>query len=282
MSERISLQVGFCLDPGLTVWVTRTMTSEITDELTDLASWLEVDLLLPQRALPIPSLRVEQCANTSCRPERHEPMKIERQTIVFDAADLAAESTFWAGLLGGTVEAYDDWHSISLDGTTRLAVQLAPDHVPPDWPDGRPQQIHLDLHIGDLQAAHEEAIARGAALLKPAEDPGASEGFQVYADPAGHPFCPVLGLTVQRKVTRCSPVNPPTDSRNRSAWPLCLAYSSTRWHRIHRMVGDRPSLQVRWADRSRPHHRAHRRPQLGIARQARSSGRLAPESGSGR
>ena len=30
-------------------------------------------------------------------------MKITRQIIVFDAADLAAESTFWAGLLGGTV-----------------------------------------------------------------------------------------------------------------------------------------------------------------------------------
>jgi hypothetical protein len=27
-------------------------------------------------------------------------MKIKRQIIVFDAADLAAESAFWAGLLG--------------------------------------------------------------------------------------------------------------------------------------------------------------------------------------
>jgi hypothetical protein len=27
-------------------------------------------------------------------------MKIRRQIIVFDAADLAAESSFWAGLLG--------------------------------------------------------------------------------------------------------------------------------------------------------------------------------------
>ncbi len=116
-------------------------------------------------------------------------MKITRQIIVFDAADLAAESTFWAGLLGGTVEADDDWHSVLVDGEWRLGVQLAPNHVPPDWPDGTPQQIHLDLWVEDLNVAHEEAISLGAQLLKPADDPKAAEGFQVYADPAGHPFC---------------------------------------------------------------------------------------------
>ena len=117
-------------------------------------------------------------------------MKIRRQIIVFDAADLAAESTFWAGLLGGAVVADDDWHSVVVDGEWRLGVQLAPNHVPPVWPDGaQQQQIHLDLHVDDLQAAHEEAISLGARLLKPADDPEAAEGHQVYADPAGHPFC---------------------------------------------------------------------------------------------
>lgn len=117
-------------------------------------------------------------------------MKIRRQIIVFDAADLVAESTFWAGLLGGTVEADDEWHSVVVDGEWRLGVQLAPHHVPPAWPDGTPeQQIHLDLWVDDLQAAHAEAIALGARLLKPADDLEAAEGFQVYADPAGHPFC---------------------------------------------------------------------------------------------
>ena len=29
-------------------------------------------------------------------------MKITRQIIVFDTADLATESAFWAGILGGT------------------------------------------------------------------------------------------------------------------------------------------------------------------------------------
>ena len=31
-------------------------------------------------------------------------MDIKHRMIVFDAADLAAESTFWAGFLDGTVE----------------------------------------------------------------------------------------------------------------------------------------------------------------------------------
>jgi hypothetical protein len=53
-------------------------------------------------------------------------MKVRRQIVVFDAADLAAESSFWAGLLGGTVEADDDWHSVFVDGEWRFGVQLAP------------------------------------------------------------------------------------------------------------------------------------------------------------
>jgi hypothetical protein len=53
-------------------------------------------------------------------------MEITRQIVVFDAADLTAESTFWAGLLGGTVDAEDDWHSVSVDGKARLGIQLAP------------------------------------------------------------------------------------------------------------------------------------------------------------
>jgi hypothetical protein len=119
-------------------------------------------------------------------------MKIARQVIVFDAGDLAGESAFWAGVLGGVVFPDDDdgWHSvIDADGQWRIGVQLAPDHVPPDWPDGAPQQVHLDLHVDDPASAHDEVIALGARLLQPADDLTAAEGHQVYADPAGHPFC---------------------------------------------------------------------------------------------
>jgi catechol 2,3-dioxygenase-like lactoylglutathione lyase family enzyme len=116
-------------------------------------------------------------------------MDITRKIVVFDTADLEAESSFWARLLGGTVEREDDWHSLRVDGRPELGFQLAPDHVPPQWPDGSPQQIHLDLYVTDVRAAHDEAMAAGARLLKRADDLDAADGFQVYADPSGHPFC---------------------------------------------------------------------------------------------
>jgi catechol 2,3-dioxygenase-like lactoylglutathione lyase family enzyme len=117
-------------------------------------------------------------------------MRINDQVVVFDAADLTTESGFWAGVLGGTVDAEDDWHMVLVDGKPRVGVQLAPDHVAPDWPDGTPkQQIHLDLWVDDIDAAHDEVTSLGAKLLKVVRDSEAPDGYQVYVDPAGHPFC---------------------------------------------------------------------------------------------
>jgi len=46
------------------------------------------------------------------------------------------------------------------------------------------------LWVKDIDAAHEEVMSLGATLLQSA---GGREfdadDFQVYADPAGHPFC---------------------------------------------------------------------------------------------
>lgn len=117
-------------------------------------------------------------------------MEIVRQIVVFDAADLSAESSFWAGVLGGRVTTDDDWHTVyDAEDAPRIGVQLAPDHVRPQWPDGAPQQVHLDLYIEDLESCHNEVLSLGAKLLKPADDVTAADGFQVYEDPAGHPFC---------------------------------------------------------------------------------------------
>jgi hypothetical protein len=77
---------------------------------------------------------------------------------------------------------------ITASGEWPVGVQLAPDHVPPEWPDGAPQQVHLDLHVEDPRVAHVAAIGLGARLLQPG-DFDAEQGHQVYADPAGHPFC---------------------------------------------------------------------------------------------
>lgn len=117
-------------------------------------------------------------------------MRIVRQVVVFDADDLHAESAFWAGVLDGRVFEDERWHTvIDAAGQWRIGVQLAPGHVPPGWPNGSPQQVHLDLHVEDPRAAHRHVSALGARLLRAAPDPDADAGFQVYADPAGHPFC---------------------------------------------------------------------------------------------
>ena len=116
-------------------------------------------------------------------------LAIRHQVVVFDAADLDSESRFWAGVLGGTVDAEDDWHMIIVDRKPRVGVQLAPNHVRPDWPDGNQQQIHLDLWVDDFEAAHEKVMSLGAEVLKKAEETTGQDNFQVYADPAGHPFC---------------------------------------------------------------------------------------------
>ncbi|GAA4981957.1 VOC family protein [Actinopolymorpha pittospori] len=119
-------------------------------------------------------------------------MKLGNRMIVFDAADVEAESAFWAGLLGGKIEGGDRWRNIWIDADWQLGVQHAPDHVPPEWPGGAPQQIHLDFYVENIQAldaAHDEVISLGGRLLKAANDRTADHGVQIYADPAGHPFC---------------------------------------------------------------------------------------------
>lgn len=117
-------------------------------------------------------------------------MKINHQIVVFDAADLPAESTFWAGVLDGTVDAEEDWHVVMVDDTPKIAVQLAPDHDPPQWPYGEPpQQIHLDLWVDEIEPAHRKVINLGAIMLQAEVEDNPHNAFRVYADPAGHPFC---------------------------------------------------------------------------------------------
>jgi len=107
-------------------------------------------------------------------------------TVVLDTADIAGLASFYgrlAGLKQHHVE--DDWITMVTEQGYRLGFQLAPDHVPPQWPDqAHPQQFHLDFQVPDLSAAVQQAIALGARQL-----PGGSGTYTVLADPAGHPFC---------------------------------------------------------------------------------------------
>lgn len=121
-------------------------------------------------------------------------MQISRRVLVIDASDIDTESTFWAGLLGGVVHRDVAWHSVVVDGEWVMGVQHAPNHVSPDWPSGlQQQQMHLDLHVDDLDEAHALATELGGRRLqppaRPADNPDGNEFFAVYASPAGHPFC---------------------------------------------------------------------------------------------
>jgi hypothetical protein len=119
-------------------------------------------------------------------------MEIRKMVTVFDAADPVAESRFWAAVLGGEIRHQDgdDWWAIEVDGANPLAVQAVPGHVPPDWPEGSPpQQMHVDLWVLDVAAAHEEVVGLGARFVTRVEERGGEEGWEVFLDPAGHPFC---------------------------------------------------------------------------------------------
>ncbi len=102
---------------------------------------------------------------------------------VIDCPDPAALAAFYAALLGLPVTySSADWVVVAVNDTSSgLAFQLAPDHRRPTWPDPAvPQQFHLDIMVDDLAEAGRDVLALGAVRLP---------GDDVYADPAGHPFC---------------------------------------------------------------------------------------------
>jgi catechol 2,3-dioxygenase-like lactoylglutathione lyase family enzyme len=103
--------------------------------------------------------------------------------LIIDCPDPAVLAEFWSAVLGQPVTYRSDDFVVvaAADNTSGLAFQLAPDHQPPAWPDpARPQQMHLDVMVDDLDVAGPQVVALGATPLG---------GDHVYADPAGHPFC---------------------------------------------------------------------------------------------
>lgn len=130
-------------------------------------------------------------------------MTLSRQIVVLDTADTETTATFWAGVYDGVVVRSDtDWYEIKVGEEYPMAIQLVEHHVPPAWPDGQPQQVHLDFFVDDLEAEHERVTGLGAKLLKASSNPAAATGFQVYADPAGHPFCLCWGWEAWREHLR--------------------------------------------------------------------------------
>jgi catechol 2,3-dioxygenase-like lactoylglutathione lyase family enzyme len=120
------------------------------------------------------------------------PMVGRLEKTVLDCPDPRALAAFYAQVLGMRVnEDEEDWVVIGrVPGARELAFQRVTTWVPPRWPDPRfPQQLHLDIRVEDVDAAERVVLELGARRL-PAER---EEGFRVFADPAGHPFCLVFG-----------------------------------------------------------------------------------------
>lgn len=107
--------------------------------------------------------------------------------VIIDCPDPAALAAFYSELLGlpVTYSSADFAVVAASDRASGLGFQLAPDHRRPTWPDNAvPQQFHLDVMVDDVAAAAERVLAIGGRKLE-----GGIEGANVYADPAGHPFC---------------------------------------------------------------------------------------------
>lgn len=110
--------------------------------------------------------------------------------IVLDSADAQELAAFYRRLLGWEITQDEpDWVKLANpDGGAGLSFQSEPDYVRPTWPAGAAEQqmqVHLDIHVDDLDSAGAHAAAAGAVLadFQPQDD------VRVYFDPAGHPFC---------------------------------------------------------------------------------------------
>jgi predicted enzyme related to lactoylglutathione lyase len=107
-------------------------------------------------------------------------------SFVLDCPDPAALATFYGGLLDWKPDVDEGWAEVRSDNGQSIAFQKVDDYSAPDWPgQARPQQVHLDVEVDDLDAAEAAVLALGAT--KHEHQPGTT--FRVFLDPAGHPFC---------------------------------------------------------------------------------------------
>lgn len=108
--------------------------------------------------------------------------RLER--VVFDGRDIDALARFYTELTGWSIGRTEPGRiTLQTPAGPCFALQRAPTHVAPQWPDQQyPQHFHLDFDVKTPAEAAERAIALGAVRL--AEGPY----WVTLADPAGHPF----------------------------------------------------------------------------------------------
>lgn len=126
---------------------------------------------------------------------------------VLDSTDVRGLAEFYRQLLGLRYRPGDeprthgeddaDWLVlVDADGRRALAFQQVEQLEPTTWPDPDvPMQLHVDFTVRtveELRRHRERAESLGARLLLDRTD-DAEEPLSVLADPAGHPFCLLVG-----------------------------------------------------------------------------------------
>jgi hypothetical protein len=123
-------------------------------------------------------------------PQDRQPLATF-ECVVLDCPDPGQLAAFYCSLIGGTVNQPDPrwalsnhWATLHTPTGQVLAFQAVDPYVPPRWPDAaHPQQFHPDFRVEALDQAQSRVLALGGQLLQSAQ------GWRVYSDPAGHPFC---------------------------------------------------------------------------------------------
>lgn len=109
--------------------------------------------------------------------------------VALDCRDPLALAEFYQKIVGGEIEsqtADGSWVSLKVVSASDLGFQLDPDHQPPRWPDGLPQQAHLDFDVVDLDEGERQVLDIGARKADVQPQP---DDWRVFLDPSGHPFC---------------------------------------------------------------------------------------------
>ncbi|ETA66550.1 VOC family protein [Haloechinothrix halophila] len=118
------------------------------------------------------------------------PGSISFGCVALDCPDPWRLAQFYGELLGWRIDDQDspddDWVSLlNPDGGADICFQRDPDYQPSTWPSKeRPQMLHIDFDVPDIEAEHDRVLGLGARLLD-----DSPTTFRVYADPDGHPFC---------------------------------------------------------------------------------------------
>ncbi|MFB7763457.1 VOC family protein [Streptomyces xiamenensis] len=110
-------------------------------------------------------------------------------TVVIDCPDPVELAGFYEKLLSLSrrKETGDFVVLQNAAGDPVVALQRVDGYQGPRWMDSaRPQHMHFDVMVANLDTAEAQVLALGATLLEGSDKP---IGYRVYEDPVGHPFC---------------------------------------------------------------------------------------------